>query len=64
LRLAEGIDPDRFARRTGVALADALDARAVAAAIEEDYLTWRDGRLTATLEGRVRLDALLGAIVR
>ena len=28
------------------------------------YLEWRDGRLAATPEGRLRLDALLAAIVR
>ncbi len=64
LRLAEGIDPDRFARRTGVALADALDEYAVRGAVEEGYLAWRDGRLAATSEGRLRLDPLLAAIVR
>ena len=64
LRLAEGIDPARFARRTGVALTDALDGDAVRSAEEEGYLLWRDGRLAATAEGRLRLDPLLAAIVR
>lgn len=64
LRLSQGIDPARFAHRTGMALANALEPGAVAAAIEAGYLTWSCERLTATLEGRMRLDALLGAIVR
>lgn len=64
LRLAEGIDPAHFARRTGTALADALDERAVRHAVEEGYLHWPGGRLAATAEGRLRLDPLLAAIVR
>jgi hypothetical protein len=33
-------------------------------AISEGYLAWHDGRLVALPEGRLRLDALLGALVR
>ena len=32
------------------------------AAEEEGYLTWHDDRLSATPSGRLRLDALLGAL--
>ena len=63
LRLTEGIDAARFAARTGVALADALDAGMLAAAVAEGYLRWDGARLIATPEGRVRLDALLAAVV-
>ncbi len=63
LRLAEGIDPARFAARAGIALADALDPDTLARAIEAGYLTRPDGRLAATAEGRKRLDALLGQLV-
>ncbi len=64
LRLAEGIDPARFAARTGVALDAALEPGMTAAAIAEGYLI-RDGAgLRATEAGRLRLDALLGAIAR
>ncbi|MGH7210864.1 MAG: radical SAM family heme chaperone HemW, partial [Acetobacteraceae bacterium] len=63
LRLAEGIEPARFTARTGIALADALDAGTFVRAEAEGYLGWRDGRLTATAEGRLRLDALLPALV-
>ena len=63
LRLTEGIDAARFAARTGVALADALDAAMVAAAVAEGYLRWDGARLAATAEGRLRLDALLAAVV-
>jgi oxygen-independent coproporphyrinogen-3 oxidase len=64
LRLAEGIDAGRFAVRTGVGLEDALDHGVLSQAIDEGYVTQVDGRLVATTEGRLRLDALLAALVR
>ena len=63
LRLAEGIDAARFAARTGVALLDALDAGTLERALEEEYVTFDGVRLAATAEGRLRLDALLPALV-
>ncbi len=63
LRLTEGIDESRFAARTGMALAEALDADTLELALAEGYLTRRSGRLAATAEGRKRLDALLGRLV-
>ncbi len=63
LRLAEGIDEARFAVRTGVALEDAVDADVLAQAIGEGYVARGGGRLVALAEGRLRLDALLGALV-
>ena len=64
LRLHEGIDTARFARRTGVAMADALDGEVLAMAVDAGYVTQPPGRLVATAEGRLRLDALLPALVR
>ncbi len=64
LRLHEGVDTARFARRTGLDLADALDADVLAQALEAGYLVQTADRLTATHEGRVRLDALLPALLR
>ncbi len=64
LRLTEGIDPVRFAARTGVALEDAIDPEVLGQAQAEDYLEWRAGRLVALPAGRLRLDALLAALVR
>jgi putative oxygen-independent coproporphyrinogen III oxidase len=64
LRLAEGIDEARFVARTGVALDDALDQDILRQAIEVGYVTRADGRLTASSEGRLRLDALLRALIR
>lgn len=63
LRLAEGIAADRFLARTGRSLESALDAGALRRATEEGYVTWHDGRLTATPDGRRRLDALLPFLV-
>jgi putative oxygen-independent coproporphyrinogen III oxidase len=64
LRLAEGIDEARFAARTGTALDDAVDQDVLRQAIEEGYVERTDGRLIAMPEGRLRLDALLAALVR
>jgi oxygen-independent coproporphyrinogen-3 oxidase len=64
LRLAEGIGTARFARRTGVQLEAALEPSVLQQALDEGYLEWRNNRLAATAEGRLRLDALLAAVVR
>lgn len=63
LRLTEGIDPTGFADRTGITLPDAIDRSVLGQALEEGYLAWRDGRLAATDAGRLRLDALLSALL-
>jgi oxygen-independent coproporphyrinogen-3 oxidase len=63
LRLAEGIALEAFAARTGVALDRALEPTVLQQALDEGYLEWRQDRLAATAEGRLRLDALLAAIV-
>ncbi|MEJ0018866.1 MAG: radical SAM family heme chaperone HemW [Acetobacteraceae bacterium] len=64
LRLTEGIDPARFLRRTGLTLEQSVDPATLDQALDAGYLAWRDGHLAATAEGRLRLDALLGALVR
>ena len=64
LRLAEGIDEARFAARTGIPLDDAVDHDILHQAIEAAYVTRSDGSLTATPQGRLRLDALLAALVK
>ncbi len=63
LRLTEGIDAARFAARAGMALDDALDACVLEQALEAGYVVNSDGRLEATAEGRLRLDALLAQLV-
>ncbi len=64
LRLHEGVECDRFTRRTGMALEDALDAGVLRMAEAEGYVTLGPTHLVATKEGRVRLDALLPALLR
>ncbi len=65
LRLARGVHPDRFLARTGLALLEALEPRALEAALAEGWLAWApDGSLAATDTGRLRLDSLLPDLVR
>jgi oxygen-independent coproporphyrinogen-3 oxidase len=65
LRLTEGIDPTRIHARSGRTLAEALDPAMLAACLDEDYLEWTPaGRLRATDEGRMRLDAMLPVLLR
>ncbi len=63
LRLTEGIDLARFAQRTGMSLAEAVDAPTLQEAIAAHYLQLTDTSLTALPEGRLRLDALLARLV-
>ena len=62
LRLTEGVDPARVLARTGLALDDLLEQDVLQRAEEAGYLV-RMPRLRATAEGRLRLDALLAALV-
>ena len=63
LRLTEGLDPATFLARTGVPLSDAVDPDVLAQAIEAEYLVVTPDCWRATDAGRLRLDALLGALV-
>jgi putative oxygen-independent coproporphyrinogen III oxidase len=66
LRLAEGVDTMRLEARCGMRFADAVDEAMLAACVEEGYLEWAGGggRLRATAEGRLRLDAMLPVLLR
>ena len=65
LRLAEGIDPARIEARSGLAFDATIDRAMLDACLEEGYLAWTpSGRLLATSEGRLRLDAMLPALLR
>jgi oxygen-independent coproporphyrinogen-3 oxidase len=65
LRLAEGVDPARIAARSGLPFEQTVDPAMLAALLDEDYLAWTpEGRLRATAEGIVRLDALLPVLLR
>ena len=63
LRLTEGIDAARFLARTGISLVEALDPDTLDRGQDAGYLTFTGGRLEATAEGRLRLDALLAELV-
>jgi putative oxygen-independent coproporphyrinogen III oxidase len=64
LRLTEGVDAARFAARTGCTLDEAVDSDVLDQAVAESYLQWQAGRLVALPAGRLRLDALLAALLR
>ncbi len=64
LRLSEGVEATRFVQRTGMALNDAIDPDIRDRAVAEGYLHRDDSRLRATPAGRLRLDALLAALLR
>jgi oxygen-independent coproporphyrinogen-3 oxidase len=65
LRLTEGIDPARVERRSGLPFDQCVDLAALTGLAEEGLLAWRpDGRLAATQDGLLRLDALLPLLVR
>lgn len=63
LRVYEGINLSRFYARTGIRLEDAVDQSVLAQAIQEGYLNLSTQTLRATPEGRLRLEALLAALV-
>ncbi len=64
LRLSEGIASAEFAARTGTTLGDAIEPAMLQACEAEGYVAWHGDRLQATPAGRLRLDALLAALVR
>jgi oxygen-independent coproporphyrinogen-3 oxidase len=65
LRLAEGVDPAWIAARAGLPFERAVDPAMLAALLDEAYLAWTEaGRLRATPEGVLRLDALLPVLLR
>ena len=59
LRLAEGVPLARIEALAGVPWREALDARGLARAERRGHLVVEDGRLRATAEGRLLLDAVL-----
>ena len=63
LRLTEGINTARFAERTGRTVNQSVDTAVLVRCIEEGYLHQTAEGLVATREGRIRLNALLAALV-
>ena len=64
LRLTEGVDPARIEARSGLSFLDTIDPMMLTACLDEEYLEWQGPRLVATSQGRVRLDAMLPALLR
>ena len=62
LRLAEGIDAGRFARHTGVALNDAIDATAAGRLIDAGLIERDETSLRASARGRRLLNSVLAAL--
>ena len=56
--------PARIEARAGLPFAEAVDGAMLEALRAEGYLVWRDGRLAATAEGLLRLDAILPVLLR
>jgi putative oxygen-independent coproporphyrinogen III oxidase len=64
LRLSEGLDPHRFARETGRALDDSLDAARLTRLIDGGFIKRNSaGGIVATPAGRKVLNAVLGELV-
>jgi oxygen-independent coproporphyrinogen-3 oxidase len=63
LRLTEGVDRAAFRRETGREPEQVLDSERLAMLIEGDFLELDEIGLRATVEGRLRLNALLGRLL-
>ena len=64
LRLSEGVALDRLQQRTGLTLSEAVEPDVLQRSIEAGYLRLSTDRLQATDCGRLRLDALLPALLK
>lgn len=63
LRLREGIHRDAFQREFGAEPEALFDRNRLDALLEEGFLHFDEERMTATSEGRLRLDAVLGHLL-
>lgn len=63
LRLREGVQLARIEEEAGQPLTEALDQNRLQRLINAGFLTLSDARLTATPQGRQRLDAVLAALL-
>jgi oxygen-independent coproporphyrinogen-3 oxidase len=64
LRLSEGVDPRRIEARSGLPFDRCVDLPMLEGLAEEGLLEWRGGRLAATADGLLRLDAVLPVLLR
>jgi putative oxygen-independent coproporphyrinogen III oxidase len=63
LRLTKGLSRDVFWARTGMELEDALEPRRLRPLLTANYLVLDNSGLRATAEGRLRLNAILAALL-
>lgn len=63
LRLTDGLSRDVFWARTGMELEDALEPRRLRPLLTANYLILDDNGIRATEEGRLRLNAILAALL-
>lgn len=63
LRLAEGIDATGFRARCGLDLAEVVDAAALQRLTGAGFVAWDGASLRATPEGRLRLNAVIAALL-
>ncbi len=63
LRLAEGVEERRFRRASGLGFAETFAGDRLERLIDGGFLSLKEGILCATPEGRLRLDAVLGALL-
>ncbi|CAI3959308.1 Coproporphyrinogen-III oxidase HemN (oxygen-independent) or related Fe-S oxidoreductase (HemN) (PDB:1OLT) [Commensalibacter communis] len=64
LRLIKGIRAQQFERRCGIALTDAVNMSMLSALVEENFLFWDQECLKTTPQGRLRLNAILEALLK
>ncbi len=64
LRLYDGVSLTRCEELSGVRAQDMLDFSKIDIAIKEDWLEQESGKIKATREGMLRLNALLGYIIK
>ena len=63
LRLTKGLSRDVFWARTGMELEDALEPRRLRPLLTANYLVLDNNGLRATAKGRLRLNAILAALL-
>ena len=63
LRLTAGIDRKGFERRTGMALEEVLDAAALTRLTDGGFIELTGTSLRATGAGRLRLNAVIAALL-
>ncbi|CAI3951387.1 Coproporphyrinogen-III oxidase HemN (oxygen-independent) or related Fe-S oxidoreductase (HemN) (PDB:1OLT) [Commensalibacter communis] len=64
LRLIKGVQAQQFERRCGMALTDAVNMSMLSALVEENFLSWDQECLKTTPQGRLRLNAILEALLK